>query len=471
MRKVWIATSVYVLVFSSLEAYRWHIWSFGSDTGTFTQAILDAAHGFRDGPEGGSHFFFHFSPILALLYPLVALTHSPLALQVAQVVLVALVAPALFVLVRPYLDERVSVRVAIISLLYAPLASLAFGEFHELAFFPLFAVGLLWAADQGKWWWFAACGAGALLTREDVCLELTIIGIGLAACALARRPAEEQSFLAGMFRRPRTTALAFASLGLASMLVAIGYYREVFAIYGAWPHGHFYDYPFASGPPAVIASLFEKPLVVLPAVLTIGRLTYVLEALAPLVFLPVRSWWSLLALPGFGVVLLASEQSVWRMGNHYAAMWAPWLLVGATAAIAGIEQRRGIKAALAWVNAALIACAVALIAFNPMHLAHYLSPPYADIASARAALACVPRDASVSTHDEWFAEIAASYPKATILATSGLDYLVYADDFPNDRFRLLSRPLLASDVATGQYSVVCREGRVNVYRKRVPNAH
>jgi hypothetical protein len=240
----------------------------------------------------------------------------------------------------------------------------------------------------------------------------------------------------------------------------------VFAFYGGWPHGHFYDYTFAHGPPAVIAALVMHPLVVVPAIVTFGRGTYLLEAVVPLVALPLRSWWTGLAIPAFGVVLLANEQSVWRMGNHYAAMWVPWLLVGAGAALLGIQRAYGVASATRWANAALVGCVVFLAAFDPLHIGHYLTSPYADVTSAQKALACVPHSASISTNDEWFADISASYPRATNQRAAGVDFLVYADDFPNDAFQRLMRPKLAADVASGEYSVVCTAGRVKTYRRK-----
>jgi uncharacterized membrane protein len=465
MRKTWIAAALYACVFACLETYRWRIWSFGSDTGTFMQAVLDAPGGFRDGPEGGSHFYFHFSPILAALYPFARLAHSGLVLQIAQAVLVALSAPAVFALFSPYVPEQVAFRLALLALAYPPLAAIAFGEFHELAFFPVLAIGLLWAADRGRWAWFALFGTACLLTREDVCLELAVIGIGIAAFAMTRRNAEGTGLMDGAPRRPLETAAAFGIVAVVGAALAAAYYHAVFAAYGTWPHGHFYDYPFAHGPPAVLLALLTQPQIVLPAILTFGRFTYLLEALLPLVLLPLRSWWSALALPGFVVVLLASEQSVWRMGNHYAAMWAPWLLVGTGAALARIAKKRGTGAAAAWANGALVACVVTLVAFNPLHVGHYLTPPYGDLRSARAALACVPRGAVIATHDEWFAEIAGGYPHATIQATEGVTYLVYADDFPNDRFRQTQLPKLQADVASGRYSIICSYGRVKTYRR------
>ncbi len=465
MRKAYIAAAVFAVVFAALAVVRWRLWSYGSDTGTFTQAILAAGHGWVDGPERGSHFIYHFSPILALLYPALALTHSPLVLQIAQVALVAAVAPVAYAVLAPYVGETSAVRFSILALVYPPLTALAFGEFHEVAFLPVLGLALFWAADRGKWWWFATFGAGCCATREDVCIELSVVAAALAILfAIGRRPGD--GLLVGRPKDPRATAIAFGALSVFAAVVVGSYYLWLFDVHGSWPHTHFYDYPFARGPLAVIAALFTAPLVALPALAQPGRLTYIVEAFAPLLFLPFLSRWLWAAVPSFVVVLLAAEQSVWRMGNHYAALWIPWVLVATAAAIVRLRDRLGERKVGLWTWGSIGACALTLIAFDPSHPIHYLRAPYADLASARAALACVPATASVSTHDEWFAEIAGRYPNATIQHTSGTQYLVYADDFPNAVFATQQLPRLRQDVLDGEYRVACRFGHVIAYVAR-----
>jgi hypothetical protein len=159
------------------------------------------------------------------------------------------------------------------------------------------------------------------------------------------------------------------------------------------------------------------------------------------------------------------------MGNHYAAMWAPWLLVAAAAALARVERSKGAGAARKWCNAAFAACALTLLFFNPLHPAHYLRPAYAARADAVRALRCVPPGASVSTHDEWFSLVAPANARATIFTTSGVDYLVFADDYPNGMFQSVVRPRLKAAVARRAYSAVCRFGRVKTYRRDAAHTH
>ena len=55
--------------------------------------------------------------------------------------------------------------------------------------------------------------------------------------------------------------------------------------------------------------------------------TDLLEAFVPLAFLPLRSRAIVLAIPGFAEVLASREPLTYTMGQHYAAVWVPYVLV------------------------------------------------------------------------------------------------------------------------------------------------
>ncbi len=147
-RRVTIAVAAFCLGFGAVQLYRWQIWMFGTDTGTFAQIVPDAFGGFRDGPEQGTHFRFHWAPLLAVLYPLVALSHSALSIQFAQIVLIG---TPRFRSTRSRAPTSVPMRPSasgLLALIYPPLMAVAFGEFHEIAFYPAIALGVFWAADR-----------------------------------------------------------------------------------------------------------------------------------------------------------------------------------------------------------------------------------------------------------------------------------------------------------------------------------
>jgi uncharacterized membrane protein len=365
-------------------------------------------------------------------------------------------------LARPYAGERLAQQLGILTLLYPPLLALGFDEFHELGLFSVLVLALFLAADRGRWVSFAICGLAAVGLREDAALTLIFFGAALAYLG-ARRHRNGVGLLDGSPRRG--TALAgglLASAGIASLSI---YFLAIVPRVGEWGPSHFYMYPFAAGPVALAAAPFAHPVAFARAILSFGRFTYLLEAFVPLLFLPLRSRWALLALPGGAVVLLANSGYVWRMGDHYAALWIPWLLVATVMGVVAIERKANERVAKNWSSAAAVICAFFLIAFDPLHPLHYLHPYYHDLADARRALSCVPQGASLSTYDEWFSAVAARRPLATIDRTSGVDYLVYADDFPGDPNQRKMHSALEREIASGQYRVVCRFGGVAAYRR------
>ncbi len=149
MRRVTIAVALFCAVLCAAQLYRWHIWTFGTDTGTFGQIVLDAFGGFRDGPEQGTHFRFHWAPSSASSIRCRALAFGAVAAVRADRADRAQRLPALRA--DPPLRVRAHRgRCGVLPLIYPPLQAVAFGEFHEIAFYPAIALGLIWAADRER---------------------------------------------------------------------------------------------------------------------------------------------------------------------------------------------------------------------------------------------------------------------------------------------------------------------------------
>jgi uncharacterized membrane protein len=458
---VWAAIEFVVL--AALAIVRARLWTYGADTGTFAQIVADAFGGMRNGVEAGSHFRYHWSPSLSLLWPLVALTRSALPLQLLQAAATVVSAPLVASLARPYVDRRLADGLGYVTLLYPPLLALGFDEFHELGLFTPLVLGLFVTADRGRWLTFSICALLAIGLREDA--ALTLIPFGFVLIVLARRrPRHGGGILSGNVEQPRALALAGSGMALASIAALILYYAVVTPRFGGWMPSHFYVYSFAHGPIALLLAPFSHPREFAGAIFTFGRLTYILEALVPLALLPLLSPWALLALPGATVVLLANSGYVWRMGDHYAALWIPWLLVAAIMGVSRLARRGTLRRAQRWLLAAGTLCAIFLIAFDPLHPLHYLHAYYYDLRDARRAIACVPMGASFATYDEWFSAVAAQRPHATIDRVGGVQYLVYAYDFPSDEFQQKLRPRLEGAIAQGRYRLVCRFSAVSTYK-------
>ena len=438
------------VVLAVLAAVRTADWSYGADTGTFVQVILDALGPMYDGVERTTHYRFHWSPTLIVLWPFLAATHSVWVLQAILAAVTVACAPLLAAVARcgfgrGSLQAGIADRIGAVALVYPPLVAVGFGEFRDLGLLPALALGWWLALQRRSWGWLAACTLLLAGLREDVCLELALIGVAVAVVCLRQGDRAKAAAAGG------SAAVALGSLAI--------YVLAVVPRVGPWPPSHFYVYPFAAGPAALLLAPFTHPLAFGAAIFTLGRLTYVLEALVPLALVPLRSRLFVLALPGFAIVLLANSGLVWRMGEHYAALWIPWLLIAFGAGIATLRFPGR------WTTAAFALSAIVLIAFSPLHPQHYQRPSYHALGDARSALACVPADATVATHDEWYTAVAAQRPGATVLHLTPppTDYIVVADDFPSRDVQALVLSNVRALVQSGRYREICRYGAVATY--------
>jgi uncharacterized membrane protein len=451
---LWIGTIAAFVVLAAMAAVRAADWSYGADTGTFVQIVLDAFGGMWNGIEGGTHYRFHWSPALVLLWPFLAATHSLWVLQAILAAATVACAPLLAAIARTMgLERGVADRIGAVALVYPPLVAVGFGEFRDLGLLPALALGWWLTIRVRAWSWVAVTTLLLAGLREDVCVELAIVGVIVAADGLRRRD-----------RALATAGLASAALAIVSAAI---YVFAVLPRVGPWPPSHFYDYPFAHGPVALLLAPVTHPLAFFAAVFTVGRLTYLLEALVPLALVPLRSRLALLAVPGFAIVLLANSGLVWRMGMHYAALWIPWLLIAFAGGIATLRVQRR------WTTVAFVLSAIVLVAFSPLHPLHYLKPSYHALADARAVLGAVPPGAVVGTHDEWYTAVAARHPNAFPLGSGPLsiggEYVVFAEDYPNEDFQRRVLPQLRAMLVQRKYRLIARRGAVVAYHAEDPH--
>jgi uncharacterized membrane protein len=389
-----------------------------------------------------------------------------LTLEYVQVALIAVVPLLLFAFARAHVDEDIATRIGLLALLYPPLAAIGIGEFHPLAFLPALAIALVLAADRRAWTWFAVCAILILLIQEDVLLELAVVGIG-AGIALLRARGGIGSLMQDASAR-RDFGFACLGIGLSSLAIAVAYFGLIQPAYGRYGWFPLVYYGYARGgigavaPPPVPAP--PTPAAT-PAMLLFQRITYLLEAFVPLALMPLRTRWWLLAVPGFAIVLAATSSSIWTMGSHYALLWAPWLLVAAAIGLIALSVRAGAPAARRWAEFAIALCIGFLIFINPMHLKYYLRAPYPNLAGAQRVLACVPSGATLATHDEWFTHIAGHDLEASGGIVDGVQYLVYADDYPDEFFQREVKPQLEAALIAGRYRAICSAGPVKAYEK------
>lgn len=439
-RAVALASALYAAIFFALGVDRYVTYHSGADLGLFVQTIASAFSGFSNTLEGQSHFAYHFSPVLYLCAPFVWLTHSAIALIAIQAIATSLIAPALFAIARSRVDERFAAALACTALLYPPLQGVTFTEFHETAFIPATIAWLLYAIDAKRFRLALVLVAFALCIKEDQAPAM----IWLALALLAWRPTRVD---------PRARAFAFATIAL-SLAVFVGYFALVRPLAGvteAWHPSHFYAWTASN----TAIDPVQKQI--------LGRLTYLAEAFIPLAFIPLRSPAIVLALPGFLEVLASKEPLTYTMGQHYPAVWIPYVLVAFVLGACALWSRREAAARVA-LRASVGICIVIELVASPLHLGHFLGPRTAHHAQIDRFVAMVPATASVGTHDEIYAHLGFVRGAAIGLATAP-QYALFDDTYVSTAWDNVVKPALEREIGAGVYHPVASTDRITLYSR------
>ncbi|HMF27880.1 MAG TPA: DUF2079 domain-containing protein, partial [Candidatus Cybelea sp.] len=330
-RLLWLGCLVYAALFTWLGSIKYDAHRNLVDFGIFAQTVA-TAFGCFCNPIEGSHWAFHFSPILYAAGLAVALVHSPLTLVALQAVAGALTAPPIYGLVRVRSDVTAARLAAVVTWLYPPLAGLIFGDFHENGFAPAAVAWTLYAFDAGL---LGAAAIAAIITlsiKED---QAIFLAIGGALGAWRYRGTDRGRFAAGI-----------AALSLLVLIAFFGFIRpHVAAAAPSWQPWRFYAW--------------NAPLQQSLAVEFATRLGFVLLIFVPLLFLPFRSRLMWLAAAPLAEVLLSRMPTTFTLGTHYAGAWIGYVLAPFACAVGDLSASRRRTALLACIALCIVELAVA----------------------------------------------------------------------------------------------------------------
>src|SRR5579863_4281105 len=279
-RFLWWGCAVYAVLFTILGAIKYAVHRNLVDFGIFQQTIA-SAFGCFCNPLEGSHWAFHFSPILYVLGVVVAIVPAPLTIVALQAVAGALCAPPMYAIVRARSDRTTARLTALVVWLYPPLAGSIFGDVHENGFAPAAVAWTLYAFDRGRLGWAAFLAAVTLAIKEDQALFLAFAG---ACGAFAYR------------NDPRRARLA-AGIAVVAIGVALAFFLLIQPHAQAnprWEPVRFYAWTADDARTLVSTGILE-------------RLGFLLLILAPLAFVPLRSRAVILAVPPLIEVLASAR--------------------------------------------------------------------------------------------------------------------------------------------------------------------
>lgn len=440
---LWIGCAVYAALFTALGALKYAVHRNLVDFGIFTQTAA-SAFGCFCNPIEGSHWAFHFSPVLFGLGAAIALVHSPLTLVALQAVAGALTAPPIYGLALKATGDVRSARLAaVVVWLYPPLAGLIFGDVHENGFAPAAIAWMLYAFDGGLLAWSFVFALAALAVKEDQAIFLAIAGA-----------------LGAWTFRGTARGRAALAIGVCSIFVLVTFFGVIqphaqsLARIG-WQPERFYTWSGAD-------------LSAIPSGLA-ARAGFLLLVFAPLLFLPLRSPVMWLAAAPLAEVLLSRMPTTFTLGTHYAGAWLGYVLAAFGFALRGLTPRR----ARSLLALCAILCLVELAVADPLHPGLNLRRVETRDAALDNFLATVPPGASIATQEEAYTHLALSDPYARLLPESpdretDACFILVDRDFPNSARLQEYGDALQALVQTLHYVPATREGGIELYRRLGP---
>jgi uncharacterized membrane protein len=439
-RFLWLGCPLYAAFFTYLGWQKYEVHRNLVDFGIFGQTAA-AAFGCFCNPIEGSHWAFHFSPILYPVGFATALLRSPLTLIALQAIAGALVAPPVYALVLRARNDRGAARLAaVVAWLYPPLAGLIFGDFHENGFAPAAVAWTLYAFDAGSTFWTFAGALVTLAIKEDQAIFLAVAGT-----------------LGAWYYRGTKAGRVGAVVALVSALVFVAFFAIILPHAGAaagvsWQPQRFYAWSHGDVP-ATLAGIA-------------ARSGFLLLAFVPLLFLPLRSRMMWLAVAPLLEVLLSRLPTTFTMGTHYAGAWVGYVLV-AFACGARTLQPRGARFAL---FACIALCLAEFAVADPLHPGLNLRAVQPRDVALDRFLTTFPADAGIATQEEAYTHLALLDPYALLLPESSQSEtracLILIDrDFPGSARLQEYGDALARLVRDRRYVEVGRTGGIELYRR------
>jgi uncharacterized membrane protein len=439
---LWLGCLVYAALFTWLGSIKYEAHRNLVDFGIFAQTVA-SAFGCFCNPIEGSHWAFHFSPILYPIAILVTLARSPLTLVALQAIAGALVAPPIYALVRARSDVGRARLAAIVAWLYPPLAGLIFGDFHENGFAPAAVAWTLYAFDAGLMAWTVVAALATLAIKEDQAVFLAVGG------ALG----------AWRFRSTQRGRVA-AAIALVSACVLLGFFAFIrphaaAAAPMAWHPSRFYAWS-------------EMDIRTLPFGIA-ARLGFLLLVFAPLLFLPFRSDMMWLAVAPLAEVLLSRMPTTFVVGTHYAGAWIGYVLVAFAFAVRRLESRSARAALLACIALCVVEFAVA----DPLHPGLNLRRQQPRDAALDTFLKTLPPDVAIATQEEAYTHLALADPYARLLPESPQErtdacLLLIDSSFPNSARLQEYGAALQRLMREHRYVPVAKAGSIALYRRATP---
>lgn len=292
---------IFAVFFSIISLYRLSVFDPQFDTVIFNQAFWNTIHYgelLTNSLEMGSHFGVHFSPILFTILPLYYVIPGPETLFILKTILITLGVVPVYLCAREYLGPKYACVVSLIYFLYPSVQGVAYCDFYETSFFPLFIGLVLWAYLSKRENLMLICGCACLLIKEDVSLLICMVGL-VGFWSNRSRPLKEN--------------WRYILLIVIPIVVLLSFFLVI--------------KPALSTGNLQAANQFLDQYKNIPGNLSDhngNRIYYLFQLFAPLLFIPLAAFSVLvIAIPSFLEILLSPNPEYFYVGQHYSALVIP----------------------------------------------------------------------------------------------------------------------------------------------------
>jgi uncharacterized membrane protein len=362
----------YAAVFFALAWRRFQV--FGHDTRDF--AFYDNmfwwtlhCRPFFVTPMDYSNFGAHAGFLWLQVLPAYWLAPGVLTLILMQTLFLTAAAIPVYLIARDTLrDERCAVLLAMTFLFLPGIGSQNVNQVEEPSFIAVYLLFAFYFFLKERFGWFLLFALLACLGRETVALSVAMFGL---YALLLRRPGK-------WVWTPLVGCAAY--FGLVVFVV-----MPAFRGSGAWHGTKFFTY-LGHTPGEILTNALTHPGAMLQNLCTRWNARLVIFLFGPMLFLPLASPASLVALPEMSIWLLSDSTVVKVIQYHYNVLTSSALFVGTILALAKAGRWRG------RLTGAIL---VATLALTPVWIRPSEYRPRPNQAALMRALQMVPPDRSV----------------------------------------------------------------------------
>lgn len=337
--------AIYTIAFSSITIVRHNTYSSNAwDLGIFDQSLWSTLNYGRllwNTPELGSHFGFHFQPILFVILPVYAICQSPLTLLIIQSLVIGLGAIPVYCLAKDELGKFAGTFFAMLYLLYPALHGVNWFEFHPEAFMPILLLLCFYYFKRGQWTVYFPFLFLALMCKETV--SVVVVSLGLYFLCLRRKT------IMKLLRREKSDRKNTSEVIIAIITIFLGVLWFIVAltvISHFNPQGYvFIDAysRFGEDFPSIIFNILRNPIYALEVAFTPlnEKLAFLVALFAPLAFLSFLDGPSIsISFPYLATLLLSSKTSQYQIGYQYPAPLIPFIFVSAIYGVKYLVRRK-----------------------------------------------------------------------------------------------------------------------------------